>query len=76
MKSERFNYIYLCIYNNYNYNCIKFNSYHDADSHWNKHYSNNFETTMIPVCKYTPYFLHKYIIGYKLLKIYNVRIYM
>jgi len=74
MKTEKFNYIYLCIYSNYNYNCIKFNSYYDADNHCNKYYSKNLNTTMIPVCKYTPSFLHKYIINYKLKKIYNVKI--
>ena len=74
MKTENFNYIYLCIYSNYNYNCIKFNSYHVADNHCNKYYSKNLKTTMIPVCKYTPSFLHKYIIKYKLSKIYNVKI--
>jgi hypothetical protein len=71
-------YIYLCTKCKYtqNYNCIKFNSYQDADNYYKKYYINNSEdSTIIPVCKYAPFLLHKYILNYKLSQIFiNIKI--
>jgi hypothetical protein len=67
------NYIYLCVRNN-NYDtfsCIKFNSYLHADEYYKKNYHGlHGLSTMMPVCRYTPTFLHKYILNYKLSKLF------
>jgi hypothetical protein len=52
-----------------NYKCIKFSSYEEADDYYKKYYNQNFENSiLLPVCGFTPLFLHKYILHYKLSK--------
>jgi hypothetical protein len=63
--------IYLCIQKSKfdEFICIKFNSYEDANKHYYKYYNNlDYRSTLIPVCSYTPLFLHKYILHYKISK--------
>jgi len=63
--------MYLCTRNKNtkypNYECKMFNNFLAADNYCyqEKLYYNNF-TYIIPVCKYTPSFLHKYILNLKL----------
>lgn len=45
--------------------CVKYDNFRSANFNLNI-LGNNFETNLIPVCKYTPTMFHKYILNYKL----------
>ena len=66
--------VYLCVLTLKNtFECKKFNTYKEADYYYNIFYYNNNEfpkSTMIPICKYTPSFLHEKILNYKLGKLF------
>ena len=47
------------------YKCVKYDNFRSANFNLNI-LGNNFETNLIPVCKYTPNIFHKYILNYKL----------
>jgi len=51
--------------NNNNCKCVKYDNFRSANFNLNI-LGNNFETNLIPVCKYTPIMFHKYILNYKL----------
>jgi len=67
--SEWFN-VYLCTEtssSSWSYECKMFNSFLEADNYYTKHYeSNRPKSIMLDICKYTPYFLRKPILKYKL----------
>ena len=49
------------------FNCLKFNNFEEADAE----YYNNFSqfdrrSTMIPICKYVPFYFDPFIVDYKL----------
>ena len=62
--------VYLCVLTLQNtFECKKFDSYEEADNHYSSFYNYNKEmpkSTMLSVCKYTPYFLRQRILNYKL----------
>lgn len=67
--------IYLCVKlheNDKNYNCIKFDTYNEADIYYNSCYKDTKVeySTMLPVCKYIPEYFHPSILNYKLSKIF------
>lgn len=71
--------IYLCVkprdkmeYFSLNYNCIKFDTYEEADKYYNTKIDacNVESSTMMPVCKFVPEFLHPSILNYKLSKLF------
>lgn len=68
-------YIYLCTNNNYNkYKCKSFNNFIEANKYYNENYKNNW-SSMISINIFIPLFLHKYILQYKLAKLFiNVNI--
>jgi hypothetical protein len=67
--------IYLCIKynNNKKYKCFKFDSFEKADEYYKKNYNNVIDksSTLMPVCSYTPSIFHKYILEYKLSKLFT-----
>ena len=61
--------VYLCTQkpSSWSYECKMFNNFLEADDYYNKKYINTQpKATMIPVCKYIPYFLRPFILNYKL----------
>lgn len=63
---------YLCVINKNtnstdinNCKCVKYNDFRSANFNLNI-LGNNFQTNLIPICKYTPTMFHKYILNYKL----------
>jgi hypothetical protein len=71
--------VYLCVkprdkmeYFSMDHNCIKFDTYEEAY----KYYKTNIDknkieySTMMPVCKFVPEFLHPSILNYKLSKLF------
>jgi hypothetical protein len=69
--------VYLCTQmpSSWTYECRMFNSFQEADAY----YTQNYETTrpkstMLDICKYTPLFLHRPILNYKLGKMHNVQL--
>ena len=56
------------------FNCYKYKSFKDADDGWykSKHELHNLDIrhTMIPICKWVPEIFHKYILNWKLKKLY------
>lgn len=56
------------------FNCYKYNSFKNADLGWNNHRLElnkmNIRVTMIPICKWVPQILDKYILNWKLINIY------
>ena len=67
-EKEYSKYIYLCVKCDFtqSYNCMRFNSYKDADEHCNRFYDKSNHHILLPVCKYTPSFLHEYILNWKI----------
>ena len=45
--------------------CVKYNDFRSVNFNLNI-LGNNFQTKIIPICKYTPTMFHKYILNYKL----------
>ncbi len=70
---SRYSDIYLCIKYNNNYKCFKFNSLDKANEYYKINFQNVIDKSSIlmPVCSYTPNFLHKYILEYKLAKLFT-----
>ena len=71
--------IYLCVklrdkmeYFYLNYNCIKFDTYEEADKYYKKSFEDKTieSSTMMPVCKYVPEYFHPMILNYKLSKLF------
>jgi hypothetical protein len=61
------NSVYLCVKNNINFNCYKFNNFIEADKYFIENFNNNNSlSTMISIYKYLPSFIQKFIIDYKL----------
>ena len=72
--------VYLCIQNSSvtsphidGFKCFKFSNFKEADDYFNKTNNKNLPEnkeyhrhTMIPVCKWTPLRLHKFVLNYKL----------
>ena len=65
-------FIYLCVkprdkmeYFSMDYNCIKFDTYEEADKYYNTKINacNVESSTMMPVCKFVPEFLHSSILN-------------
>ena len=56
-----------------NYNCIKFDTYKEADEYYKEKFENNVRvdsSTLMPVCKYIPEYFHPLILNYKLSKLF------
>jgi len=69
-------YWYLCVMNNKNikintFICYKYTNYLVAKNNV-KNIDTTKITTIMPICKYVPNIFHKYILNYKLRKVYNV----
>jgi len=56
------------------FKCYKYDSFENADFDWNKklqeYHKMNIRHTMIPICKWVPSILDKYILDWKLKKMY------
>jgi hypothetical protein len=70
-KSPYYDCVYLCMKydTDIKYKCIKFDSYEKAEEYYKSVYShraNNFIKKLIPLCSYTPLFLHNMILDFKL----------
>ena len=70
-KSPYYDCVYLCIKyeTDIKYKCIKFDSYEKAEEYYKSVYShraNIFKKKLIPLCSYTPLFLHNMILDFKL----------
>jgi hypothetical protein len=75
-----FDSVYLCIQNSKasdplidGFKCYKFNNFNEADNYYNKNFDESKNThrhTMIPVCKWTPFRFHKFVLNYKLLSLF------
>ena len=71
--------IYLCYQykNDNNINCTLFKSFIEADHYYdtNIHNTNIHNSTMINICKYSPIIFDKYILDFKIKKIFfNIKI--
>lgn len=73
--------VYLCIRNNMQptYECKMFNNFLEADNYYiyqNEINNNNYNhfVSILPICKYTPSFLHKYILNFKLANMHNIKV--
>jgi hypothetical protein len=80
-NSNYYNRVYLCVDKNKSddiilkgFNCYRFNNYQEADFYYyNKINKNNDSTvakrsSIIPICKWVPFFFDPYIVSYKLKK--------
>lgn len=75
-----FDTVYLCIQKSEashqfidGFKCYKFNNFNEADDYYNKNFiesKNTHRHTMIPVCKWTPFRFHKFVLNYKLLNLF------
>ncbi len=76
-----FNRVYLCYDDTCSpalaikgFNCYRYNSFENADKAWHNDRKDlhklNLRVTMIPICKWVPVILDKYILDWKLKKIY------
>lgn len=74
-----YNRVYLCSQYIASFKCKKFNTFKEADDHHIETYKNKKEkhsnnilpinnnvSTLIPICKYVPLFMDKWILRYKL----------
>jgi hypothetical protein len=71
-----FDSVYLCIQNSDSsqpvidgFKCYKFNNFDEADDYYNKRFTETNEYhrhTIVPVCKWTPFRFHKFVLNYKL----------
>ena len=52
------------------FNCYKYNSFENANTACNKYNNLNLRFTIIPICKWVPHLFDKYILDWKLKKIY------
>ena len=69
--------VYLCTQNpsSWHYECQMFDNFLQADDYYMKKYQNTRpKSTMIPVCKYIPIFMHKSFLNHKLGKMHNVNL--
>lgn len=82
---EFYDRVYLCTQNISKIDCKRFDTFKEADAHRNSTYKNRqtnessyifpvygIVSTLIPMCKYTPEFLDKPILKYKLKKMVKV----
>ena len=85
-NTDYYDSLYLCVEKEQNtpiikgFNCFLFNSFQSADKYYKnmEHNIGDKRHTMIPICKYVPYYFHHYILNYKLKKLYwnnNISIY-
>ena len=68
-----YNCVYLCVNEEDVFRCVKYNSFQEANQKCNRLYCNynkNIITTMIPVCRFLPVYFHKYVLHYKLSKMF------
>jgi len=65
--------VYLCQQKSFTYECKMFNNLLEADNYYYNNIANNKDNTnsqtyMLPICKFTPKFMHNFIIKYKIFK--------
>ena len=58
--------VYLCQQKNFTYECKMFNNFLEADD-YNNQKDTNSETYILPICKFTPKFMHNFILKYKII---------
>jgi hypothetical protein len=63
---------YLCVSKTNSFECKLFESFQKADSYFNQNYNATYNSTIVPVCAYTPLVVQEYILKRKLNKYFDV----
>lgn len=73
------NIVYLCVkekekteHYSLNFKCIKFDTYEEADTYYKKNYNRRQEefSTLMPLCRFIPFYFHESVLNYKLSKLF------